>query len=514
MIYLIHKHNRVIELLDKDFETIDFDTSKSIANSIYSIAQDFPDELIIWCHEDLKLVINKDALFDIFHHKGVLASYSVNNQYYIPDSIGYVDQYIYIKVNRNVTYPTWLMSSDIGGLHAGVINKVLKGIKKDDNFEYFLNSISKIAMPQGLFCYSDPRLLLDRKETLNKRQASSMQLFKFVKHHYKTSWIFFLFLSLIIYEKRFPLFAFLNSIRFKKRNVDLDFDQINIHSKKNLVNKKEVDVVIPTLGRKKFLYDVLNDLSRQTLLPKNVIIVEQNPLSDSESELDYLTNQEWPFNIKHIFIHQLGVCNARNIALEKVESEWTFLGDDDIRFNQSLLEDALYNIKKYGVKSINTLCLQPNESQTFFKTSQTPIFGSGTSVVNSKLFNTIKFNNAFEFGFGEDSDFGMQIRNLGEDVIFIPNMLITHLKAPIGGFRTKFKHPWEEHKIQPKPSPTVNLFNLKYLTKKQILGYKILLFIKYYRSQSIKNPVRYYKTFKKQWQTSIYWANKLIKDHA
>ncbi len=53
------------------------------------------------------------------------------------------------------------------------------------------------------------------------------------------------------------------------------------------------------------------------------------------------------------------------------------------------------------------------------------------------LLEQIKFDIAFEHGFGEDGDFGMQIRNLGEDIGYISECNILHLKAPVGGFRTK-----------------------------------------------------------------------------
>jgi hypothetical protein len=62
-----------------------------------------------------------------------------------------------------------------------------------------------------------------------------------------------------------------------------------------------IDVIIPTIGRKKFLYDVLKDLSVQTHLPKNAIIVEQNPTQGSQSELDFINNETWPFTNQALF---------------------------------------------------------------------------------------------------------------------------------------------------------------------------------------------------------------------
>jgi glycosyltransferase involved in cell wall biosynthesis len=257
------------------------------------------------------------------------------------------------------------------------------------------------------------------------------------------------------------------------------------------------------------LYNVLKDLSNQTILPKNVIIVEQNADPNSVSELDYLFNDQWPFNIRHNFIHRTGVCNARNLALQQVTSEWILLGDDDNRFKSDLIQNLLDQIRSLGKKVVTTVYIQPNEKQTFFKTSQTQIFGGGNSLLNSKLLEKVKFDSAYEFGYGEDNDFGMQIRNLGEDVIFASDILITHLKAPIGGYRIKHKNEWDDEKYVPKPSPTIMLFNQRYLTDEQILGYKLLLFIKFYRGQSIKNPFRYISQMNKRWNSSLYWSKIL-----
>jgi GT2 family glycosyltransferase len=146
--------------------------------------------------------------------------------------------------------------------------------------------------------------------------------------------------------------------------------------------------------------------------------------------------------------------------------------------------------------------------------TQWPAFGSGCSVVKSSVLKDLEFNLVYEFGFCEDTDFGMQIRNEGYDVIYFPEPAILHLKAPMGGFRNKPKLDWHEEPIAPKPSPTVMLFALLHKTNQQLLGYKTTLFFKYYRVQSIKNPLAYYKMFQKQWEVSLKWAHELKKRNA
>ena len=66
--------------------------------------------------------------------------------------------------------------------------------------------------------------------------------------------------------------------------------------------------------------------------------------------------------------------------------------------------------------------------------------------------------------------------------------------------------------VQRKPSPTVMLYHLLHHTKEQILGFKTVLFFKYYKYQKVKNPIAYYKIFRNQWNSSVYWANELKKN--
>jgi glycosyltransferase involved in cell wall biosynthesis len=297
---------------------------------------------------------------------------------------------------------------------------------------------------------------------------------------------------------------------FKNRNkAAISLDSIRVESSRKVIDQATIDVIIPTIGRKNYLYDVLKDFSKQIHLPKKIIIVEQNPVERSDSELDYLTNEKWPFEIQHIFTHQAGACNARNLALNQVESEWVFLADDDNRFEATLLSDVFSKIEQYGNEVVTTFYPQKNEIKKHSKIVQWTTFGAGNSFVKRDVLTEIRFNTSFEFGYGEDSDFGMQLTNKGYDILYLPEPEILHLKAPMGGFRTKPAQQWQNDGIQPKPSPTVMLYRLLHSTDQQTSSYKTTLFFKYYSLQSIKNPVQYYRRFQKQWERSVFWANQL-----
>jgi GT2 family glycosyltransferase len=508
MIVVYHQNSRVISVNKAD-ENLSF-SNKNIVQTLFEIAVAYPEELIIWCDFDLKSNLNISEFETIFHHQRIMASYNPFESSFLSASIGYIDESVFVNLNNKVTYPTWQMSSYAGGIQTSVLLALKKEINVFDEFDYFLFSLAKQAMSKGLFCYSEPKLLKEIPNPIKVYKSSNFTLFRFVKQHYRMRWIFLLFLNFFLYERKIPLLPLLFSLFYSRRKLKNDlFEKIQVQSTKRVVEQGTIDVIIPTIGRKEYLYDVLKDLSQQTHLPENVIIVEQNPNLESVSELDYLNNEIWNFGIKHIFTHQAGACNARNLALAEVKSEWVFLNDDDNRFKNDLIDKTLKNCIKYGSTVASNSYLKLNEIKQDNEVVQSSIFGSGNSFLKSDLLKSVTFRKGFEFGYGEDSDFGMQLRNLGADVLYFPSPEIIHLKAPVGGFRTKPVLAWSSDEFQPKPSPTVMLYKLLHLTEKQLYGYKTILFFKFYKVQSIKNPIIYFLNFQKRWQRSLHWANQL-----
>lgn len=510
MIIVYHQNNRITKVVSATNETISVKIKTSIADVIMALANQFPNARIIWCNQLLENSLNLNAIKTLFHHDKLMLSYGIGTTSFLGNRIGFVEESPFIKINKKCTYPTWLMSSDVGVIHASVLNLIGAKIKADSNFDYFLNSVAKVGMILGLLCYSEPQLLLNDSQGVTQKEANLFLLFRFVKQHYKKRWIVLLFLNLFVFEKRFPIFPFLYSLFFKNRKkIALNLESIPVKSSLAVVGNKSIDVIIPTIGRKQYLYAVLQDLAQQTHLPVNVIIVEQNPQPDSVSDLDFLTNKTWPFNIKHTFTHQTGACNARNLALSHVESEWVFFNDDDNKFGCDLIENVFERAEQYGASIITTAYLQEHESQDYILVHQSGIFGSGNSFVKTSCLAAVSFDMALEFGYGEDTDFGMQLRNKGFDVIYFPDLKITHLKAPMGGFRIKVKRLWENDKIQPKPSPTIMYVFLKHYTQEQLLCYKLVSFFKLIKKESIINYLVFFKEFQKKWNLSLHWSNQL-----
>ncbi|MGA9637595.1 MAG: glycosyltransferase family 2 protein, partial [Flavobacterium sp.] len=266
MIVVYHKNNNVVQVM-KDQERLSF-LSQNIAAVIMEIAQSYPQYWIMWCAIELEPFFNKEGLNSIFHHHKIMASFGINDQSYLPEAIGYVEESPFIKINKKVTYPTWQMSSDVGGVFAAVLLQFDENLSTSSDFNYFLHSLAKVAMPKGLIVYSEPKLVLKNDVKLTCKRTNNYKLFQFVKQHYRTRWVFLLILNLVLYQKQFPFFPLVRSLFFKNRNRwDISLDSIQVKSVNDVVKLRTIDVIIPTIGREIYLYNVLKDLSKQTHLP-------------------------------------------------------------------------------------------------------------------------------------------------------------------------------------------------------------------------------------------------------
>jgi glycosyltransferase involved in cell wall biosynthesis len=510
MIILHHNLSNITSIVSSETNDFPNEIGQNVVAVLLDFAKKFQNEILVWCHEIHKMNLNTNEIEDLFHHMKFLFTYNPSSSNYLNRELGYIEDSPFVKVNKAIRYGTWQMSSQVGAIHSSIINACRKDLKSETNFDYFLNSFAKRAMAIGLLCYSEPKLLLKIIQISHYKNTNLFELFRFKKQHFKTGWIFLSLFNLFLFEKRFPLLPFLVSFFYIKRTINpAELNRIEIHSTKNIIEKGTIDVLIPTIGRKEYLFDVLQNLASQTYLPTNVIIIEKKPNVNSSSELDCVENNKWPFQIKHHFTQQAGVCNARNIGLNFIESEFCFLADDDIVFENDLIERVMHSIKTTANEVLFVAIHLPNEKIEVQSPKQFLVFGTCHAFVKSDCLKGLKYNMALEFGYGEDADFGMQLKRKGFDFLYLSNLTILHLKAPLGVFRTKPKLKWDNDVVEPKPSPTVMLLKKMYFTNEQKLSYKLTAILKNINKSFFQNPFSYLRTVNDKWNRSQYWENKL-----
>ncbi|KRG28419.1 glycosyltransferase family 2 protein [Salegentibacter mishustinae] len=509
MLLIIHQHAaRLVRVYYKEHSLAVKEAD--LCRIFWDLAKQYPEELICWCEESYVEEFNRSLLKEIFPHDLIMASYALEHSYF-PEQIGYIDQYPSINVNQEVRYGTWRMSTDAGGIKGKTLLNFRKSFGKIKDFGFLLNSIAKSGQHNGLFCYSEPCFFKASlvKQHIPQPVTGISELFSFVYMHYKTVRVWLLFWYFIKFEHSFPLLSLLRSF-FRKKYF---LKEINLRDSvekkiKKITEPGSLDVIIPTLGRREYLLQVLDDLKKQSLLPKKVIVVEQNPDPKSQTELRELSSNTWPFEIVHHFIHKTGACTARNIALKEVDADWVFFADDDNRMEAEVLEDSLEEMRSFNIDCLTLNYIQQGETLFFGKRKQWGTFGAGNSIVRGDLAKKIRFDPAFNHGYGEDMEYGMQLRMAGCDIIYHPEFKILHLKAPRGGFRDVSLPPWKID--EPKPAPTIMLFAKKYFTPQQMKGFKTELFLRNYDLGKNLNPIKYWRNMQVRWNISEDWAKKLL----
>jgi glycosyltransferase involved in cell wall biosynthesis len=98
-----------------------------------------------------------------------------------------------------------------------------------------------------------------------------------------------------------------------------------------------ISVVTPTLRRPVEVAELLENLSRQTLLPFEVILVDGAPEDETETEqIVASVIGSLPFRL-HYFRHARGTAIQRNAGIEKATGQLIALIDDDIRLEPDFL---------------------------------------------------------------------------------------------------------------------------------------------------------------------------------
>ena len=120
MIIVTHNYKEVKQVLNAHLKpvAVSFKSQNNITTFIIALAKEFKNDLIVWCHEDLINSLQVEKLSDIFHHQYVLATFNTDDNYYLSDKIEYLERSICLKFGKANTYGTYLMSSQVGAMHA------------------------------------------------------------------------------------------------------------------------------------------------------------------------------------------------------------------------------------------------------------------------------------------------------------------------------------------------------------------------------------------------------------
>lgn len=114
----------------------------------------------------------------------------------------------------------------------------------------------------------------------------------------------------------------------------------------------KISVVTPTFLRPVEIAELLSNLSRQTLLPFEVIIVDGAPAEEqATADLIGVALGKFPFQIKYLR-HAKGTAIQRNAGIEAASGDFIALIDDDVRLDSNFLREIITVFEKDLSKNI------------------------------------------------------------------------------------------------------------------------------------------------------------------
>jgi glycosyltransferase involved in cell wall biosynthesis len=223
---------------------------------------------------------------------------------------------------------------------------------------------------------------------------------------------------------------------------------------------RTISVLIPTFGRETEVINTIDGLLKQTHLPDEIIVVDQN--GDRYPALDrYL--QSIP-RVRQIKTQTPGVAINYNLALRNAQGDIVLYVDDDVVPEPGLIAAHLLNYDREpqlgGVAGrVECLSGDPDPYKISEIGSYHPWSGSVIGNFNGLKRQHVKlaqganmsfdrqallaiggFDQGFQGnGYFFESDGSLRVLASGRSIIFDPEAALIHLQAPSGGARVKDK---------------------------------------------------------------------------
>jgi glycosyltransferase involved in cell wall biosynthesis len=202
----------------------------------------------------------------------------------------------------------------------------------------------------------------------------------------------------------------------------------------NMQNEK-VSVLLPTLGRYPYLRKALSDLSKQSIKPHEVIVVDGN----SDQETDWIESfKSAPLRV--LSQKRSGQCTARNAGIAAASGDWILFIDDDDELPDDLIAKHLdwassteADVSCGVVDEVGAVDRGP--AYRIHRISD----GFPTNNMLARLDSVNRagrFDERLDRGEREDHDLGMRVYLQGDLLMQNPGIAVIHHHAPVGGLRS------------------------------------------------------------------------------
>ncbi len=218
-----------------------------------------------------------------------------------------------------------------------------------------------------------------------------------------------------------------------------------------------VSVAIPTYARERVMCDTLRQLLALPTQPLEVLVVDQSPCHEEETEafLRSLSHR-----VRWIRSTQVGLPDARNVALSEARGEVILFLDDDVVINSDLVGEHARCYRETTVTGVAGRVKQPlpsNGRDRRTKTGKVNLWscmpsedwdsdlpaevdwctGGNMSFRTEALKEVAGFDQTYNVNPAllEETDACVRLRLRGGRLVYWPGASLIHIAAPTGGTR-------------------------------------------------------------------------------
>jgi GT2 family glycosyltransferase len=197
-----------------------------------------------------------------------------------------------------------------------------------------------------------------------------------------------------------------------------------------------VSILIPTLDRYPHLFNLLDQLRRQTVRPLEIVVVDQTNRGERDPN--------WPerfadLPLRVLWRDEAGQCSSRNAGLAQARGETVLFLDDDDEVEPDLIARHLAFLARFDADASCGVAHEAGAGPLppeFALIRDSDVFPTNNSLLRvAALHGSGLFDLAYEKGERADHDLGMRLYLSGAKLILNPSAAVLHLHAPRGGLR-------------------------------------------------------------------------------
>lgn len=309
------------------------------------------------------------------------------------------------------------------------------------------------------------RGIIDIEETKNLDLSSLPsptveEEYRFLRRWFNPIWLCYTFFLRIVtlHNPVVEAHGFIKSFKVKRVNLygqyieRSDFDTFN---SKLVQSEPFVSVVIPTLNRYDYLYDVMRDLEQQNYKNFEVIVADQS------EPVDISFYEQFDLDLTLIQQKEKALWLARNTCIKRSKGDYLLLYDDDSRVDPDWIQQHLKCLDYFQVNISSGVSLSviggkiPSDYRYFRWSGQ---IDTGNVMLRKDVFHKVGlFDRQFEKQRMGDGEFGLRCHINDLKNISNPRAKRVHLKAGKGGLRQIGS--WDGFRpkgwLAPRPVPSV-----------------------------------------------------------